>query len=84
MDTVIVVIVIFAVLALAVILVFRHRIKIGIKGPAGTSLDIEGENAPPADPRPLDPGSKSAARSVAIGGSADGARIVTGDRNRVG
>ncbi|MDP6351805.1 MAG: hypothetical protein QF827_06190 [Alphaproteobacteria bacterium] len=39
--------VVFAIIVLAVIWVYRHRIKIGIKGPAGLRLDVEAENAPP-------------------------------------
>ena len=47
MDPTIVGLVVFAIIVLAVIWVFRHRIKIGIKGPAGLSLELEAENAPP-------------------------------------
>ena len=46
MDPTIVGLVVFAIIVLAVIWVFRQRIKIGIKGPAGMSLDVEAENAP--------------------------------------
>ena len=38
-DPAIVGLVVFAIIVLAVIWVFRHRIKIGIKGPAGMSLE---------------------------------------------
>src|SRR5207249_4818854 len=36
----------FAVVAVVVVLVFRQRARIGIKGPLGMQLDVEGSNAP--------------------------------------
>ena len=47
MDPTIVGLVVFAIIVLVVIWRFRHRIKIGIKGPAGMSLEVEAENVPP-------------------------------------
>ena len=47
MDPTIVGLIVFAIIVLVVIWKFRHRVKIGIKGPAGLSLEVEAENAPP-------------------------------------
>ncbi len=38
-DPAIVGLVVFAIIALAVVWIFRHRSKIGMKGPAGMSLE---------------------------------------------
>ena len=47
MDPTIVGLVVFTIIALVVIWVFRHRIKIAVKGPAGMRLEVEAESVPP-------------------------------------
>ncbi len=49
-DPAIMGLVVFAIIVLAVIWVFRHRIKIGIKGPAGMRLDTAERVRRPAFP----------------------------------
>ncbi|MCH7929998.1 MAG: hypothetical protein IIA01_05795, partial [Proteobacteria bacterium] len=47
MDPAIFVVVVFAIIVLVLVWRFRHRIRIAIKGPAGMSLEVEAEDAPP-------------------------------------
>lgn len=48
----ILVIVIFALVALAAFMRFGRRVKVGIKGPGGIGLDVDASN----EPAPLSPG----------------------------
>ena len=67
MDPAIIGLLVFAFIVLAVIWVYRRRIKIAIKGPAGISLELEAENAPPSQ-APNAAGTKQTGdRSVAAG-----------------
>jgi hypothetical protein len=50
-EAIIVIIALFAVVAVAAFFVFRHRAKVDIKGPLGTGLHINASNDPP----PIDP-----------------------------
>lgn len=81
-----------AILALIVIVVafrYRHSIRVGLRGPLNTSLDINAENRASGDSGKSggssSPGDISASgeRSVATG-SADGATITTGDQTSKG
>ena len=47
MDAAIAGLVGFTIIVLPAIWVFRHRIKITIKGPGDIGLEVEAENAPP-------------------------------------
>ncbi len=97
-TTAIVVLTIFAVVIVILAFRFRDRIRFGLKGPLGTSLDFEGQN-PAHDATGTgtgEPGKSagspaeasrtttaSGERSVAVGGSASGP-IVTGDQSKAG
>jgi hypothetical protein len=45
-TTAIAVVAIFGVIVIAVVLVFRHRIRVGIRGPGQMGLDVEAANEP--------------------------------------
>ena len=80
-DPAIVGLVVFAIIVLAVIWVFRHRIKIGIKGPAGMSLEVEEENAPSNQVPNATGINQTGDRSVVAGGNITRSKVVTGDAN---
>ncbi len=82
-DPAIMGLVVFAIIVLAVIWVFRHRIKIGIKGPAGMSLEVEAENAPPNQVPNATGIKQTGDRSVVSGGDITQSKVVTGDANVV-
>ena len=91
-DSTVVIILILVVAAVAFGVLFRHKIKLALKGPGGAEFSVEGENearraSTGAEPPAADSAGRPAAtgdRSVSIGRDANRANIVTGDRNRVG
>ena len=83
MDPTIVGLVVFTIIVLVVIWVFRHRIKIAIKGSAGMSLEVEAENVPPKQVPNATGINQTGDRSVVAGGDITHSKVTTGDRNVV-
>jgi hypothetical protein len=80
-NTLIIIVIVFALVILAVIIAYRRRIKTGVKA-LGTEFSIEAEGrAEPASsipPTGAPAGPATGERSVTTG-SANGATIVTGE-----
>ena len=77
--------VIAAIFVVVVLVVFRYREKIGIKFKGfGAEIDVQASNDGDTAQQEAKPNTAAGERSVHIGESADGAKIVTGDNNKVG
>lgn len=93
MDNVTLAIIVVVVIALAVVLKFGRRVMVSFKA-VGVELKAEGESAPAnaggapeKDPAPVGQNTQAVAggaRSVAVGGDANGATITTGDSSKTG
>ena len=92
MDNVTLVIIVALVIVLALIVGFRHKVAVSLEA-LGVKLKAEGRARPETtgtseNDQAIDavPGNSAVAkgeRSVAIGGDAKGAKIVTGDNNKI-
>jgi hypothetical protein len=83
-TTVLLVIAIFALIAVGAFAVYRRRMRLGIKGPAGMGMDLEGSNAEVPARDSVRSDRKSAIGNVEIDGAAPSTDVSATRQSQVG